>query len=132
MTSVILLLSGRATLRLDLSDSGVQALIHTSLLGIYTPPHYTVIPLFGFKAPCESFTQRTRGSAEIDNATPAPPPSPATHTHHPLFRDSDYKGTIKGKNILVNYRVNSPAPGDKPHLSDESLTPGAQPPANHN
>ena len=69
----------------------------------------------------ESTTERTRGLAETDSTAPAP-----------TCRYPNRQGTPSKVEHPGQLRSQFWAPGDKPHLLDESLTLSTQPPANDN
>lgn len=115
-------LNGRASTQIG-PDSGVQALVPRALtphLPLTVSPPTLVVWVSLSQQVHESTTERTRGLLETDSV-PLPP-----------CQDSDCQGTpskIKHPGQLQSQFSGS---RDKPHLSDERFTLGAQPPVNDN
>lgn len=143
-------------LKLDLSDSGEQALIHSSPLGIHILPHHTVIA----PPPCLGFRLHVSPSLKEPEARlkPTMPPLYLTHHHPPpplwsLVRGLRLPGdTIKGKtswsitesipqlqeiSLTCQMKALPGAPGHlqiiikgKPRASETAETPSSAPQAN--
>lgn len=104
-------------LKLDLSDSGVQALIHSSPLGIHTPPHHTVTP-----PPCLGFRLHVSPSLKEPEARLKPTMPPPYLTHHPPTTPGPLCGGLRLPGDTIKGKTSWSITESIPQLQEISLT----------